>query len=282
MPQPSLRQLEQEVEAARAKLAGDLATLRSSSTAAEFTESLKQEALETKDALLDKAKTGIQSSVESMIEDVKARAAANPTAALAVGTGLAWRLMRHPPIATVLIGAGLLSLFRTQPARLHGRAREDYLSYAKNRFVEQASEAGDVAKEKAATLGETVSKKAAALGKTVSENAAETAADIKDRVQDWTTQGTSTAGEAAQRAKERASAMWSDTTETFDKARRSARSTAQTNMSRAGDTVDELWASTQSSMEHAEARDRVLLGAAGFAVVAALGIACQRRLAEQE
>jgi hypothetical protein len=46
MPQPSLRELEQEVEAARAKLAGDLATLRSPSTTAEFTESLKQEALE--------------------------------------------------------------------------------------------------------------------------------------------------------------------------------------------------------------------------------------------
>lgn len=223
MPQPSLRELEQEVEAARAKLAGDLATLRSPSTAAEFTESLKQEALETKDALLDKAKTSIQSSIESMIEDIKARAAANPTAALAIGTGLAWRLLRHPPIATALVGAGLLSLFRTQPARLHGRT--DYLSYAKNRLVEQASEATDVAKEKAAAIGETVS-----------EKAAETAADIKDRVQDWTAQAASAADEA----------------------------------------------STRSAMNDAEARDKFLLGAAGLAVVAALGIACQRRLAEQE
>ena len=271
MPQPSLRQLEQEVEAARAKLAGDLATLRSPSTAQEFTESLKQEALDAKDALLDKAKTSIQSSIESMIEDVKARAAANPTAALAIGTGLAWRLLRHPPIATVLVGAGLLSLFRTQPAHLHGRAREDYLSYAKNRLVEQASEAADVAKEKAAAFGETVS-----------EKAAETAADIKDRVQDLTAQATSAAGEAAKHTKERASAMWDETAETLERAGQSARSTASTGMSRAGDTVDELWASTQSSLNDAEARDKVLFGAAGLAVVAALGIACQRRLAEQE
>jgi ElaB/YqjD/DUF883 family membrane-anchored ribosome-binding protein len=271
MPQPSLRQLEQEVEAARAKLAGDLATLRSPSTAQEFTESLKQEALDAKDALLDKAKTSIQSSIESMIEDVKARAAANPTAALAIGTGLAWRLLRHPPIATVLVGAGLLSLFRTQPARLHGRAREDYLSYAKNRLVEQASEAADVAKEKAVAFGETVS-----------EKAAETAADIKDRVQDLTAQATSAAGEAAKHIKERASAMWDETAETLERAGQSARSTASTGMSRAGDTVDELWASTQSSLNDAEARDKVLLGAAGLAVVAAFGIACQRRLAEQE
>jgi hypothetical protein len=271
MSQPSLRQLEQEVEAARAKLAGDLATLRSPSTAAEFTESLKQEALEAKDALLDKAKASIQSSIESTIEDVKARAAANPTAALAIGTGLAWRLIRHPPIATVLVGAGLLSLFRTQPARLHGRGREDYLSYAKNRLVEQASEAADVAKEEAAAFGETVS-----------EKAAEIAADIKDRVQDWTAQATSFAGETAKDATERASAMWSETAETLEQAGQSARSTARAGMSRAGNTMDDLWASTQSSMNDAEARDKVLLGAAGLAVVAALGITCQRRLAEQE
>jgi hypothetical protein len=232
--------------------------------------------------LLDKAKTSIQSSIASMFEDVKARAAANPTAALAIGTGLAWRLVRHPPIATVLVGAGLLSLFRTQPARLHGRGREDYLSYAKNRFVEQASEAAEVAKEKAHEFGETVSEKAIAFGETVSKKAAETAADIKDRVQDLTAQATSAAREAAKDTTERAGAMGSETAETLERAGQSARSTASTGMSRAGDTVDELWASTRSSMNDAQARDKVLLGAAGLAVVAALGIACQRRLAEQE
>jgi hypothetical protein len=269
MPEPSLRQHEQEVEAARAKLAHDLAVLRSPSTAAEFTESLKQEALEVKDTLVDKAKTSIQSSIESMIEDVKARAAANPTAALAIGTGLAWRLMRHPPIATVLVGAGLLSLFRMQPARLNRRAPEDYLSYAKNRLVEQASEAADVAKEKAAALSEAVS-----------EKAAETAADIKDRVQDWSAQATSAAGQTAEHTKERASSMWSETAETFEGVGQSARSTVSAGASRVEDTVDQVWASTRSSMNDSEARDRFLLGAAGLAVVTALGIACQRRLAE--
>jgi Skp family chaperone for outer membrane proteins len=271
MPQPSLRELEQEVEAARTKLAGDLATLRSPSTAAEFTEKLKQEALETKDALLEKAKTSIQSSIESMIEDVKARAAANPTAALAIGAGLAWRLMRHPPIATVLVGAGLLSLFRTPPAHLHGRARDDYLSYAKNRLVEQASEVADVAKEKAAAIGETVS-----------EKAAETAADIKDRVQDWTAQASSAAGEAAKQTKERASAMWDEAAEAVEQVGQSARATAPARMSGAGETVEQWWGPAQSSMNDAENRDTVLLGAAGLAVVAALGIACRRRLADQE
>jgi flagellin-like hook-associated protein FlgL len=176
--------------------------------------------------------------------------------------------MRDPPIATALVGAGLWSLFRTQPAHLHGRAGEDYLSYAKNRFVEQASEAAEAAKEKAVAFGETVS------GKT-----AETVADIKDRVQDLTAQATSAAGDAAKQTKERASAMWSKAAETFEQSGHSARSRASTGMPHAADTLDQVLESTQSSLSDAEARDNFLLGAAGLAVVAALGIACQRRIA---
>src|SRR5687767_10900425 len=115
MSDPSLHQIEREVEAARAKLAGDLATLRSPATYSEFTSDLKSEALEMKDALVDKAKSSVQSTFENFVDDMKARAAANPAATLAIGAGVAWRLIQHPPIATALIGAGLYSLFRTAP-----------------------------------------------------------------------------------------------------------------------------------------------------------------------
>jgi hypothetical protein len=60
MIEPSLNQLEREVEASRTKLASDLSTLRSP----QFTENLKQEAIDYKDALLDKAKASAQSSIE--------------------------------------------------------------------------------------------------------------------------------------------------------------------------------------------------------------------------
>jgi hypothetical protein len=93
MIEPSLNQLEREVEASRTKPASDLSTLRSPATAAEFTETLKQEALDAKDALLDKAKASAQSSIESLIEEVKARAAANPAAALAIGVDQTRRTM---------------------------------------------------------------------------------------------------------------------------------------------------------------------------------------------
>jgi len=72
MPEPSLNQLEQEVEGARAKLASDLSRLRSPDTADEFTQALKEEAFDAKDALLDKAKASVRSGLESVIEDVKA------------------------------------------------------------------------------------------------------------------------------------------------------------------------------------------------------------------
>ncbi len=90
----NISKLEFEVAEARAKLARDLAFLRSPQTYRKFTAGLKSEA---------------QSVVQRMGADLRARAAANPSAALAIGAGLAWRLLKHPPIATALVGAGVLT-----------------------------------------------------------------------------------------------------------------------------------------------------------------------------
>ena len=91
-----------QVEEARAKLAHDLAFLRSPQPYREFGADLR---------------AGVQSGLRQMLDDLKARAAANPSAALAIGAGIAWRFMKDPPIATALIGAGMLSLWRTTPIR---------------------------------------------------------------------------------------------------------------------------------------------------------------------
>ena len=107
MPDISLKVYERQVESARAKLSEDLAVLCSARTFATFTDDLKQEALDTKDALWEK---------------LKARAAANPAAMLAIAAGLGWRLMNRPPIASALIGLGLFSLWRTPGAPLDKRS----------------------------------------------------------------------------------------------------------------------------------------------------------------
>ena len=265
MIEPNLNQLEREVEASRTKLASDLSTLRSPATAAEFTETLKQEAFDAKDALLDKAKAKAQSSIESLIEDVKARAAANPAAALAIGAGIAWRLIRHPPIATALVGAGLISLFRTPPARPNGQAPADYLAHAKTRLREQASAAADVAQEKAAALTETVA-----------EKVTESAGRMKERVQDLTAQARSAATNFALDTREQATAMLSETTDALEQAAQTTRSAASSAVSRANAAMEQGWQPIQAAVSNVEARDKFLLAAAGLAVFAALGIASRR------
>ena len=110
-----LDELEREVERARAKLDDDLAVLSSPQTYSSFGDALKAEASTAKDALVQRAKESASSTLSKVVRDLKGRAAANPGAALAIGAGIAWQLIRRPPIATALVGAGLFSLLRTAP-----------------------------------------------------------------------------------------------------------------------------------------------------------------------
>ncbi len=270
MIEPGLNELEHEVRAARAKLATNLSILRSPDTAAEFTETLKLEALDAKDALLGKAKASVQSSLESLIEDVKGRAAANPAATLAIAAGLAWRLMRHPPIATAWIGAGLLSLFRTSAPPMNGRSSPDHLAHARARLGEQAGEAAEIAKEQTAVWADATAAKAS-----------EAAGKIKERVQELSAQTAAAASNLAQDTKQQTAAMIGEATDVLQQASHSARSAASSAVSRASAAVDQGWRQTQSAVTEAETRDKLFLAAAGIAVVTALGLAWQRRAAER-
>jgi hypothetical protein len=234
MADPSLQQLEREVEAARAKLNGDLSTLRSPAAAAEFSTSFKHEAIGVKNALLERAKSGMQSSIEGFIEELKGRAAANPAAALAIGAGIAWRLVRHPPIATVLIGTGLFSLFRTDPTQLNGSRDVDYLASPRDNLFEQATDAAHAAIERTAEAAEAVSQKIT-----------DAAVEIGESAQRMTAEAMSTARDAA------------------------------------GSAVEIGAEGIEHALNDAEARDKLLLGMAGLAVMTAVGIAWQRRASEQ-
>ena len=74
----SLRQCERDVEAARAKLAQDLARLRSPATAASFTESLKDTALNAKDAVIEQAKDAVRSKVSSFVDETQSESRRQP------------------------------------------------------------------------------------------------------------------------------------------------------------------------------------------------------------
>jgi hypothetical protein len=117
MSAAELNALEREVELTRARFANDLARLRSPHNIAEFKEDLWASAREAKDGVL---------------AEVKARAAANPLAVAALAAGVAWRLFHRPPIATLLIGLGLVGLLRTSPSQADYAKGAEFLQEEKN------------------------------------------------------------------------------------------------------------------------------------------------------
>jgi hypothetical protein len=137
----SLTELERDVEQARARLAADIARLRAPETLEGARRSVMDAAFGYRDQAMGKAKE----SARSFLDDVKARASANPGAAAAILAGVAWRLYRHPPVASALIGAGVAMLARTN-------AHDD--RYAPGRLARvlahEASERARRVKERAA------------------------------------------------------------------------------------------------------------------------------------
>ena len=133
----TLKQCELEVEQARQKLSGDLAHLRAPENFSALAGDIKRDALETKDELVAQAKHAVESRVSDMVEDMKAKAAANPAAALMVGAGVAWYLLRHPPITTALVGCGLFSLLRTPATRKPYAQTRDYIQQGQERLKQQ-------------------------------------------------------------------------------------------------------------------------------------------------
>jgi hypothetical protein len=260
MSAKTLRQFEGDVEMARAKLTGSLATLRSPDTLSAFTDDLKKEALDTKDALIGQAKAAAQSKVTELVENLKAKAAANPAAALAIGAGLAWHFLRHPPIASALVGYGAFSLWRTAASRPVGSYRPDYLETGKQRLKEQAGEALSKVKDMAIQGQDAVSAKTAELTGTATDTVQRWAADIPEAAEDVGTFLKKDAPSIAPSADDR------------DFTRKAS--------DMATEAFDSSVAATRAVLGDPESRDKLLLGVAGLAVAAALGIACQKRLSE--
>jgi hypothetical protein len=89
MSQADLNALEREVEQTRARFANDLARLRSPRNLEAFKEDIWAQARETKDEVIVKNKEAASDAAQRILAELKARAAANPTAALALGAS-AW------------------------------------------------------------------------------------------------------------------------------------------------------------------------------------------------
>jgi len=224
-----LANLERDVELARARLTGNLSTLVSTDTYSEFKEDVKDEA---------------RSAIAKILENLKARAAANPAAAVAIGAGLTWRLLQRPPITATLIGAGLISLLRTTPISSNGHFERDYFSEGKERLKEQVGDLVDNAKDQAAGVAHVVG-----------EHVSEFAESASEKAQKWS-------GDAATGAKEQVTSLSRQAFRAADDGLQS---------------LSEASSAVRTKLNQPDVRDNLLLGVAGVAVVAALGIAYQRR-----
>ena len=237
MADVSLLEYELDVERSRARLIQDLALLCSPETFARFTDDLKQEAFETKDALWD---------------DVKARAAANPAAVIAIGAGLAWRLIQRPPIASALIGVGLYSLWKTDAKRTDDRTRPDYLQQSKQALKEQTSEVVSATSRIAGQAQDAVAAKGAEIWD-----------DAREKVREWSEEVGSRLGETTSKARSTGQAFLDD---------------VRAKQHGLRDQVENVAARAVDKFRDEDTRNNLLLGVAGLAIAAALGIACQKRI----
>jgi ElaB/YqjD/DUF883 family membrane-anchored ribosome-binding protein len=180
MNRAELSELEHEVEEARARFAGSLARVRSPT----LVEELKAELIEVKDEAVSRARDAAQDTFSNLVREVKERAAANPAGALAIGAGLLWHFLHRPPVASMLVGVGAVSLMRTDPqqnahgavpgSEMFGRAAQ----YGRERLQTITEAAKETAREAASSAGtaagHAISQTAEAARQTMSQ-AAETA-----------------------------------------------------------------------------------------------------------
>jgi hypothetical protein len=244
--------LERDVAQARARFADDLARLRSPDNLARFKDDLWAEARETKDELVGKTKEAAKEGAQRVLTELKERAAANPLAAAAIGAGLAWRFIHRPPVATLLIGAGLFGLLRTSAPQ---RSNEPYMGFHdEERVLRHRTGDGDLA-----------------------QRAADMTGAVKEKVQDWSASAGETARAAATQIGDKAAAAAEGASQTLHEARITARETLSQATENAAALAERASTRLQDAMPDREDRDKYLLGVAALAVAAAVGIAYQRR-----
>jgi len=177
---PHIEHLEREVEEARSRVAGDLARLRDPNAMSDLKRDISAEVSAAKDRLTQSARDAATAKVTGVFDGIKARVAANPVAAAAIASGIAWRLGKHPPVASVLLGVGLVSLLRTDPEHPTAAAH----------WVERASERAASARQRIEDWDPQETRDA--IGETV-ESAGE-------HVADWGAEATEIGKDAANRA----------------------------------------------------------------------------------
>jgi hypothetical protein len=168
MARAELDRLEGDIHEARQRLKSDLEVLRAPGTFSSFKDQLLAEARQSGDDAITNAKAGATSWSERLFAEIKERAAANPVAVGAIAAGIGWRILRKPPITTMLVGYGLYSLYQTRPGQLAPGAETVY----------HAADAAVAAKEQVQQWSREATGSVQALAASGSESARHWGADV--------------------------------------------------------------------------------------------------------
>lgn len=288
----SLERCERDVEAARARLAGDLQILRRPETVQSFTRAIKIELMTAKDAAIESAKTSAFGAVSDAVDKLKSKAAANPAALLAIGAGLAWHFVRNPPVVSALVGAGLFSLLKTTAPAV---PPEDFIAHSRERLKEQVGDFSEMAKATAQSASEAVSQKVSEVRRTGVQAATDMAGAVAGQVAQMTGQLTDQVGERTQQVTQQVTDAASRGIEAAGdmaaQARRMQRDVTDKVVEGVGTATDAIRHAVEGGQRNGGAwkddaptlvpdaprpQDTILLGIAGVAVAAALGLALQR------
>lgn len=131
----NLETLEREVAESRSRLADTLDRL----TSPETSEAVKRDLMDTvhkaKDEVLNRARDTGRQTAQGFADSLKQRAMDNPFAVALIGAGIAWRLYKKPPVATLLVGAGVASLMMSGGSGRKSADRDAYRNPRRQGYV---------------------------------------------------------------------------------------------------------------------------------------------------
>lgn len=280
-----LDRLEREVADARRRVKADLQRLRAPNV------SLRNE-------LTTSTRRSVDDYRDRFLTNLKDRLAANPVATAAIAAGIAWRLVRRPPIATMLIGGGLVSLLRTAPVpgaydHAEARAREvvddvsDWAENVRDTVQDRAEAVRDAARHAADTVKDTAARgaqmaeqvraSAVEAGRAAADTVREKVARGSKAAQDWRaqtqTQAENWREEALTHAQNWRGQAQTQTQNWQEQARETGRAVAG-NLSAQAAALRQRAPRVADSIQ--QNRDGVLLGLASVALLAAVGFSAQR------
>jgi uncharacterized protein YjbJ (UPF0337 family) len=203
---------------------------------------------------------GVRESGESFVGGMKRRVMDNPIPVAMIGAGLAWRFYRHPPVATLLVGAGVAMLMRAKTPADPNAYRDPYREVNPGAYVPggvagygypvEASAPGSSPIERVGAAASEVGE----LARDAGEKARHMAADAGAAVSDMASRAVGAASDAADRARTTAADLAGRATSAASDAAGWAQDTASDVTERAGSMIS--GARDQAGSMVSGARDR--------------------------